>query len=208
MSTATETDKPAIKWLEKMGILPWLPDNLQSSHYAHLAGLSLSVSKFMTEGCSLSTHFKKCESPMEARFLAALISYEGDFLEINPERKFTELRTDVSGSAVWSQVQVKKYRLDFVVESRITVPDFSVTKKYTNGIEIPGSKVVRSIVGVEIDGHEFHERTKQQVAKDKAKERACMIEGFQVLRFSGSEVYNEPLKVIEELNDALWELVK
>lgn len=67
--------------------------------------------------------------------------------------------------------------------------DFVVTRK--NGES--------ARVAVELDGHEFHEKTAQQVAKDKSRERAIVATGIPVLRFSGSEVFKSPRKVIAEI---------
>lgn len=53
--------------------------------------------------------------------------------------------------------------------------------------------------GIEIDGHDFHEKTKEQVAKDKQRERAIMNEGYKIYRFSGSEVFKHPLKCVNEV---------
>jgi very-short-patch-repair endonuclease len=39
---------------------------------------------------------------------------------------------------------------------------------------------------VECDGHDFHEKTKQQVTKDNRRERELQIAGWHVFRFSGS----------------------
>lgn len=44
-------------------------------------------------------------------------------------------------------------------------------------------------IAVEIDGHEFHERTKEQAARDKFRDRKLVRDGFRVVRFTGSEVF-------------------
>lgn len=45
---------------------------------------------------------------------------------------------------------------------------------------------------VECDGHDFHEKTKEQVARDKSRDRAAALDGFEVFRFSGSELWRDP----------------
>lgn len=70
--------------------------------------------------------------------------------------------------------------------------DFVVTKD--------GSPVK---VAIELDGHDFHEKTREQVRKDKARERAIVRQGFTVLRFAGSEVMKNPRKCVEEVADVL-----
>lgn len=47
-------------------------------------------------------------------------------------------------------------------------------------------------VFVELDGHDFHEKTKEQVAADKKRQRYLAKDGTVVLRFSGSEVFKDP----------------
>jgi very-short-patch-repair endonuclease len=51
---------------------------------------------------------------------------------------------------------------------------------------------------IEIDGHNFHEKTKEQVRQDNQKNRDYLKHGIIPIRFSGSEVYNNPLKCAEE----------
>jgi very-short-patch-repair endonuclease len=65
-------------------------------------------------------------------------------------------------------------------------------------------------VAIELDGHEFHEKTKEQVIQDKRRERAILQAGIKdrltVLRFSGSEIVRnckgciaEVVKFIEKM---------
>lgn len=42
---------------------------------------------------------------------------------------------------------------------------------------------------VEIDGHDFHEKTKAQVRYDKERERYLISSGAIVIRYTGSEVF-------------------
>jgi very-short-patch-repair endonuclease len=44
-------------------------------------------------------------------------------------------------------------------------------------------------MAVEIDGHEWHERTKDQASRDRAKDRMFLSLGCPVIRFTGSDVY-------------------
>lgn len=50
----------------------------------------------------------------------------------------------------------------------------------------------RKWVFVECDGHDFHERTKEQAARDRKKDREIQAAGLNVLRFTGSEIYRDP----------------
>jgi len=43
---------------------------------------------------------------------------------------------------------------------------------------------------IECDGHDFHEKTKEQARKDKKRDRDLITNGYMVMRFTGSEIYN------------------
>ncbi len=45
-----------------------------------------------------------------------------------------------------------------------------------------------ALLAVECDGHDFHERTKEQAARDKARDRDLAQMGIHVMRFTGSEI--------------------
>ena len=51
------------------------------------------------------------------------------------------------------------------------------------------------LIAVECDGHEFHEKTKQQAARDKARDRD---------RFTGSEIWKDPGACADEVLVHLW----
>lgn len=52
---------------------------------------------------------------------------------------------------------------------------------------------------IECDGHEFHEKTKEQARRDKARERALQGQGITVIRFTGSEIWDNPWRCAEEV---------
>ena len=45
---------------------------------------------------------------------------------------------------------------------------------------------------IEVDGHEWHEKTKEQAARDKRRDRDLQQEGWNVFHFTGSEVWCDP----------------
>lgn len=54
---------------------------------------------------------------------------------------------------------------------------------------------------VELDGHDFHEKTKEQAAHDKKRDRWLQLKGYAVLRFTGSEVFAEPVACASAVSD-------
>jgi hypothetical protein len=128
------------------------------------------------------------ESPLEkamalAMCIACRLSY--------PEIKFhAELGLSVKDAErivheawprVWAvifpQVVTGDYRVDFLIMH----PEGAVGSRMTGTI-------------VECDGHEFHEKTKDQAARDKARDRDLQIAGYTVLHYTGSEIWNDPIR--------------
>lgn len=52
---------------------------------------------------------------------------------------------------------------------------------------------------VECDGHDFHERTKEQAERDRSKDRAIQAAGIPILRFTGREIWRDPSAVGAEI---------
>jgi very-short-patch-repair endonuclease len=61
---------------------------------------------------------------------------------------------------------------------------------------------------VEIDGHEFHERTKEQAKRDRMRDRLMLMDGYMVLRYTGSEIYSGLDRVCTELYFFIHEQMK
>ena len=85
---------------------------------------------------------------------------------------------------VQSQVQIAGWRVDFLlhymsIESRDPIGAF------------------RSLI-IECDGHDYHERTKDQAARDRSRDRTAQYEGIPVLRFTGSELWRNPIGCADE----------
>jgi len=61
---------------------------------------------------------------------------------------------------------------------------------------------------IECDGHEFHERTKEQVTKDNQRRRGLTRAGYVVINFSGSEVYKDAYGCAREIKNIIVEQTK
>jgi very-short-patch-repair endonuclease len=59
------------------------------------------------------------------------------------------------------------------------------------------------VIAIEIDGHDWHEKTKEQAQKDKERGRYLLRNGYHVIRFTGSEVYTKPDDCAKEALDTL-----
>jgi very-short-patch-repair endonuclease len=58
-------------------------------------------------------------------------------------------------------------------------------------------------LAVEVDGHQWHEATQHQVQNDKSRDRKLTAAGWQVLRFTGSEVYRAPAACVREVREPI-----
>lgn len=72
-------------------------------------------------------------------------------------------------------------------------------------VSIPGgtyrldAAVPETKIAIELDGHEFHERTKEQVAYRNRRDRDLQAAGWTVLHFSGSELLRNPIAAVREV---------
>lgn len=113
--------------------------------------------------------YSECKSPIEVVFNFAfdLVKFSEGYIgfDLSPQYEI--------------QCKTKTYYADFAF----------LTSDIEEIIEIqnPDFKLV-----IECDGHEFHEKTKEQVAKDNEREYDLKMQGYDVLRFSGSQIYNKP----------------
>jgi very-short-patch-repair endonuclease len=59
-----------------------------------------------------------------------------------------------------------------------------------------------SIIAVECDGHDFHERTPQQASRDRARDREIFARcGIVPVRFTGSEIHRRSEQCAHEILD-------
>ena len=156
----------------------WLQSTLQAPYETLAKGLGDEALAAFDSGCMAEDFaFGNCQSPIEELFLAYLIDPYDDW-HWQGSAPTIARRGEI---LIAQQQQVGKYKLDFALTNS------------ARGLS----------VGVEIDGHAFHERTKEQAQRDKSRDRAIQAEGWRVLRFTGSEVWANPHKcVVEALSQA------
>lgn len=128
-----------------------------------------------------------CGSPIEEILLAQLIADQeayGEYCKLHFYlRQFEYPREPIfpgCGIDVTLQTGVGPYRVDFLFDDH-SVPN------------------LRQFIVVECDGHDFHEKTKEQARHDKKRDRYFTALGWKVLRFTGSEIFNDPEEVSSEI---------
>lgn len=62
-------------------------------------------------------------------------------------------------------------------------------------------------VVVECDGHDYHERTKEQAQRDRERDRLLQYHGYPIFRFTGSEIYKDPMGCTRQVIEFLMESI-
>ena len=86
--------------------------------------------------------------------------------------------------------------------------DFSIVPEYDRAAKIDAAGLHCPDIAVELDGHDFHERTREQVAWRNQRDRDLQSDGWIVLHYSGSEVYKNPTETVLDCackaDGAIW----
>lgn len=133
-----------------------------------------------------------CESPIEERFLKRVLS------------------TDV-----WQDLPLSSFRLGEDISScraalvRVDSPEVLLIQPAVtaNGLQMrldflwlmPG---ICCAFAIELDGHDYHERTKEQARRDRSRDRALTTSGLKPLRFTGSEIHRDVSAAYDEVDNA------
>ena len=136
----------------------------------HLTALSSEAEMILEESLI------DCESPIEQ-----LLSLALEELNIKNIYKFNPF-IDVVEIEKQKEIQCenKKYRVDFLIPV--------IYKNQENKCFV-----------IECDGHEFHQKTKEQVERDNTRMRNLQKAGYEVVRFSGTEIWHRPYKCANEV---------
>lgn len=125
-----------------------------------------------------------CESPIEAMLAAALLFT--DRLTPNLSPLILALHCEIN---------------DYGDKARLLIPQFKL-----NDYRIDFAYLEQDVlVCIECDGHDFHERTKLQAARDKQRDRNIQAAGYPILRFTGSEIWNDPFYCATQIHDFVSE---
>lgn len=169
-------------WLNSLGVIhPF--DILQVGAFAHenelpaLHGdLFYHWSKVPENNLIIAKEYT--ESPIEEA-LAVELAKRGCAME-PPERgdDYQGFRDTSFPACMQLQREIGNFRVDFLV----TAPE------------------TRGAFVVECDGHDFHERTKQQAQRDKGRDRQILAQhGWPTIRFTGSEIYRDVTNCADEV---------
>jgi hypothetical protein len=144
---------------------------------------AIKIREYATDAIGM---YAEAESPIERIFAAWWYALRDskqrsgkDFIELHPQYEI--------------QCGAKIYRVDFLLtETAYCTPtDY---RKYAESIGCPYPKVA-----FELDGHDFHERTKEQVTLRDKRDRDLQVAGYKVFHISGSALWQDPEGVVDEV---------
>lgn len=132
---------------------------------------------------------KVCESPIEVAFGAALLTADQ-----------LEHRNMNLGLVMCGPNEIADYREDLA----LMIPQFPWEGyRIDFALRLPSYRF--KWLFIECDGHDFHERTKEQAARDRSKDRDVQQAGYPVLRFTGSEIHKNAAACGQQVIDFVAE---
>jgi hypothetical protein len=142
------------------------------------------------EGAAWESDPRTGDSPIERLFFLALYS-RCRFGICMVDRTINVVRDETIDAAK------ERNQGDLLLQRQYTIEgvgrvDFLIHAYADWGLNPGGGQVGWRRLIIECDGHDFHERTKEQAAKDRARDRAAQLMGFEVFRFTGSELWRDP----------------
>lgn len=123
----------------------------------------------------------KTESPIESIFLEV-------FCPAALEHGYEVAKESAAPHSVIiikTQYWIDRYRADFLIRYRFY------------------DEIYEAVV--ECDGHQFHEKTKAQALRDRRRDRHLQQAGFEVFRFTGSEINGSPRLCAAEVLDCIMD---
>lgn len=155
--------------------------NLSDNVASFLKERSAYVSRLFELSIESEIQAEAIESPIEQIFLI-----EWGFQEIQSGDKFRFYLIPQVSVRHPSGKYILDFRIDFLSSA---ISDFDLST-----LDV----VPEPLLAIELDGHIWHEKTKQQVEHHKERERFLTSQGWTILRFAGSEIIKAPEKCVLE----------
>lgn len=162
---------------------PQQPPEVWSLMMRYIAGQVLFRARIEVE-----LAVQKCQSPIEELMLLALylVAYmhAGVLGSVSLRRVWAPQPAGDAAFHLLPQATIGQCRVDFLVTAWSRAGDDT----WRSGAVV-----------VECDGHDFHEKTKDQASRDKARDREIQKAGYVVFRYSGSDVWQRHFECAAEV---------
>lgn len=180
---------------QKMAIIPEAQQLAKDGIAQHLHNLGAEWAHVIDRGLEM------CESPIEQLFLAEFLVQPMpvffhsilwfQYPVVEPQGRYTDevwMEKCPDFVLVTPQASIGEFRVDFLIRARFH------------------ERPLREVLVVECDGHDFHERTKEQAKRDRSRDRTLQSRGLRVFRFTGHEIHRDPSACAYEVRKFLEEL--
>jgi very-short-patch-repair endonuclease len=137
----------------------------------------------------------ECQSQIEQMLGAALLFASDGYNQL----KF------ISSHTALSPEELRAYRSDF---GTIFYPQAVIDRYRVDFFLVSFCQGHSAVTVVECDGHEFHEKTREQASRDKSRDRAITAAGAALLRFTGSDIHRRLEQCVEEIEGVLFTKVE
>jgi very-short-patch-repair endonuclease len=127
------------------------------------------------------------DSPLEKKVVDYLVDAHRARILVDTEHR--GLLFKFKGVPMCCIPQHKVETRDFLGAAKTFRIDFVFISRAAKGLK----------VAVEVDGHDFHERTKEQAQRDKSRDRLLTQAGYTVFRYTGSEIYRDTDRCVSEV---------
>lgn len=194
--------------LRKIVDMPDDSDNVSNNLYS--VGWNTLAHNYINKASEhLEMLFSEVESPIEEAMLCALCTSAHEHVDnVRYKRRnfiFGDFNDQTDLLLIEPQAKLGEYRADFLLTYTCMVPDPESERKLKDGTSIYGVKDATFQLIVECDGHDFHDRTKEQASKDRKRDRDLKKLGFEVFRYTGSDIWKNPISCASESIKALME---
>lgn len=132
----------------------------------------------------------QCRSPIERDLFSALIASGWEPKE----------------APAFPQIHRKRFgetQVGFSVNESHVFDGLSYVFDFTFAMYAKDERCWKILANVETDGHDFHERTKEQAKRDRSRDRVIAKHGIAVVRFTGAEVYADAFACADEVEEIL-----
>lgn len=167
-----------------------LMEHSSSENNLFSTALNVISSGYINKACQ---HIERLcaviESPIEELMLYGLILSAQEEVEdigfVVDGYAFGDCESGADYLVIEPQAKIENYRADFLL---------------TYKSSFPGYEKDRQLI-IECDGHDFHDKTKQQASRDKERDREMKKLGYEVFRFTGSDIWNDVYSCAKEAID-------
>lgn len=150
----------------------------------------IGVGEYLDEGMF---HF---DSPIERLFFswvaAKEIAWQGSFGYRmdwgGPKDAWPNEKRDPFVVTIIPQARIDRYRVDFLF--------------------VIGAETGTKWLVIECDGHDYHEKTKKQARHDRSRDRYMAERGIRVMRFTGSEIYEDAEACVEQAHNMIYRIME